>query len=267
MDALINGLKKLGLTEYEARAYVGVLKLGEGTIQDICQAGELPRSRTYDIMRKLAQKGYVEIGAYKPLMYRAIDPNVVTKEMTSEIIRTRDEVLTSLTNLQKKDERSSSPVWMLFDERGIELSVKSLLDRSEKEIVVLAISNGTLLKFSNAISIKSKTSQIKVLIFHDPEQFQGILGNSIILEEDTYDSSSMGWMLDLDFPGKDDERKVMMELVIATDRGSLVIYREDGKKKAMNIDGSILELFLRKSVADFLRHSKQLRPRKVRAEN
>ncbi len=74
MSDPVDDLMQLGLTEYEARAYVAMVTIGEGGISEISQQSGMPRSRVYDIMERLARKGFVEVGAIKPLRYRAVDP-------------------------------------------------------------------------------------------------------------------------------------------------------------------------------------------------
>jgi sugar-specific transcriptional regulator TrmB len=74
---------RLGLTEYEARAYVAIVSIGEGGISDISQQSGIPRSRVYDIMDRLATKGFVEVGAMKPLVPSGRPDNV-----TDQIRRT-----------------------------------------------------------------------------------------------------------------------------------------------------------------------------------
>src|SRR5512136_2578770 len=69
MKEPVEGLMQLGLTEYEARAYVAIVSIHEGGISEISQQSGMPRSRVYDIMERLAKKGFVEVGGTKPLRY------------------------------------------------------------------------------------------------------------------------------------------------------------------------------------------------------
>ena len=77
MDDVIKHLMRLGLTEYEARAYVATVSLGEGTVNEISRESGVPRSRAYDVMERLAEKGFVEMGNTNPICYRANDPDRV----------------------------------------------------------------------------------------------------------------------------------------------------------------------------------------------
>lgn len=59
MQAIIETLKKFGLAEKEAQAYVAALELGESTANDISLKGNLPRTLTYDILERLIDLGII----------------------------------------------------------------------------------------------------------------------------------------------------------------------------------------------------------------
>ncbi|MCU0861535.1 MAG: helix-turn-helix domain-containing protein, partial [Methanomassiliicoccales archaeon] len=63
MSAPVEGLMRLGFSEYEAKAYVAMVSIGEGGIAEISQQSGIPRSRVYDVMERLALKGFAEVGA------------------------------------------------------------------------------------------------------------------------------------------------------------------------------------------------------------
>ena len=53
MEDLINSLKDLGLSRYEAKAYIGLTKIITGNADEIAEISNLPRSRVYDILNGL----------------------------------------------------------------------------------------------------------------------------------------------------------------------------------------------------------------------
>lgn len=53
----VEALTELGSTEYEARCFVALSQLSEGTAQEISQVSEVPQSRVYDIADSLFQRG------------------------------------------------------------------------------------------------------------------------------------------------------------------------------------------------------------------
>ena len=55
-DALF---EKIGLTKGEIKVYTALLSLGETTISPIVTHGKVTKSKVYDILEKLIEKGFV----------------------------------------------------------------------------------------------------------------------------------------------------------------------------------------------------------------
>jgi sugar-specific transcriptional regulator TrmB len=92
---LRDGLMAIGLTQYEADAYAALLELGCAPAVDVAQTADVPRARIYDVVRSLAEKGYVETFEDDGLHAQAIDPSGVLKELETAADRlesTADEV-------------------------------------------------------------------------------------------------------------------------------------------------------------------------------
>src|SRR3546814_15562141 len=59
---LLQDLKRLGFTEYEARVYVQLLRQSPATAYEIAKAASVPRPNTYHALEALAKRGAVQIG-------------------------------------------------------------------------------------------------------------------------------------------------------------------------------------------------------------
>lgn len=68
----IQKLKSFGLTEYQARAYLALLDLGTAAGSQIPAHSRVPRTRVYETMQQLHEKGLVQILPEKPVRYRAV---------------------------------------------------------------------------------------------------------------------------------------------------------------------------------------------------
>ncbi|WP_243684507.1 helix-turn-helix domain-containing protein [Methanosarcina barkeri] len=53
---LIRNLEKLGLTENEAKTYIGLVSLREATAREIHELTNVPRAKIYEILKVLAKK-------------------------------------------------------------------------------------------------------------------------------------------------------------------------------------------------------------------
>jgi HTH-type transcriptional regulator, sugar sensing transcriptional regulator len=74
----------LGLTAYEAAAYLALLSRSSLTPPEIAARAKLPRQRVYDVLASLAAKGLcVEYGA-NPKTFSAVDPKIALELLTME---------------------------------------------------------------------------------------------------------------------------------------------------------------------------------------
>jgi sugar-specific transcriptional regulator TrmB len=71
---VFDALKGIGLNLYERRLWVALLARGTSTAGELSEIANVPRSRAYDVLQSLAEKGFVVVQASKPLRYVAIPP-------------------------------------------------------------------------------------------------------------------------------------------------------------------------------------------------
>ena len=55
----ISYLKKLGLTGYEAKVYLSLVKIGKSKAKDICNDSKVPYGKIYDVLNSLVNKKIV----------------------------------------------------------------------------------------------------------------------------------------------------------------------------------------------------------------
>ncbi|SFR47107.1 TrmB family transcriptional regulator [Halogeometricum limi] len=82
----VGALSSLGLTSYEAKCYVALLRLGRGTAREVADVSTVPRSRVYDAMKSLHEQGFVDIEYSNPRTYQP-----VSLERALELISSRRE--------------------------------------------------------------------------------------------------------------------------------------------------------------------------------
>ncbi|OPY34144.1 MAG: Sugar-specific transcriptional regulator TrmB [Methanomassiliicoccales archaeon PtaU1.Bin124] len=252
----LDGLIQVGLTEYEAKAYVAIVTIGEGGINDISQASGIPRSRVYDVMERLAGKGFVETGATKPLRYRAVDPQIVTKNIRSHIQKTLDEVDASFKDFRKNTEQHSSPLWFILGERRIDTEAKDFINRAQDVLGIIVISNGLLVRYAPIIAERSKNVKINLVMEDDLEGFKGLLGKTKLLSMPDLSTTSLDWLAGIGFPYEDWTTKTKFEMVMFSGTNALLIYKEDEKRKALVVEGSIVGVFIHSVVEGVIKSAR-----------
>lgn len=73
-------LHEMGLSDYEASAYLALLQHGQGTAKEIADTSDIPKSRVYDVLEKLESKGFVTIQMGRPKKYGAIEPDLAVEQ-------------------------------------------------------------------------------------------------------------------------------------------------------------------------------------------
>lgn len=85
MDAgsLIDRLARLGLTTYEARAYVALVRRDSFTAAQVARQSGLPRQRIYDVLGSLVEKGLASTRPGTVVKYAAIAPELAIERLVA----------------------------------------------------------------------------------------------------------------------------------------------------------------------------------------
>lgn len=73
-------LQKLGFTENEAKVYEALLKIGEGTVDEINSIAKIRRPTAYSVLRGLLQKGLIAEVSGKPTRFQILPPTQTLEE-------------------------------------------------------------------------------------------------------------------------------------------------------------------------------------------
>ncbi|HTX43308.1 MAG TPA: helix-turn-helix domain-containing protein [Methanocella sp.] len=81
---VLDKLQKLGLTEYEARAYLYLLSDHMNSAAKLSKKSGVPRTKIYETLESLEAKGWIRIYSGVPLLFRAVDPRKVLEKIKKE---------------------------------------------------------------------------------------------------------------------------------------------------------------------------------------
>ncbi|MEM5773240.1 MAG: helix-turn-helix domain-containing protein [Candidatus Aenigmatarchaeota archaeon] len=133
-------LKQLGLGEYEARAYTELVLLGPSSANDLSKVAEIPRSKIYEVLESLMSKQMVEVFEEKPKLFRALNSNVVIKNLIDEkeqqlkaIKEKANSLISQLKAFGRKEELAEG-IWEQNGEKAIEALNKlaEMFERANK---------------------------------------------------------------------------------------------------------------------------------------
>lgn len=134
-------LKGLGMTEYEARAYIGLVSSGPTTAGDLSATANVPHSRIYDVLSKLERKGWIEVQSGRPTRYQAKPPSEALRltrlEREREFRGASETVLKELGPVyEEKAEMKKPDVWVIRGTRNLIGKIGEMFARAEAEVLV-----------------------------------------------------------------------------------------------------------------------------------
>ncbi|MCQ2971132.1 transcriptional regulator [Methanobrevibacter gottschalkii] len=115
MDENIAILKGIGLTMYEAQAYVTLVSLISSNATEISEKSGIPRSKIYDVLKGLIQKNYIDVEDGRPLTYNVKSPVEVLSLEKNRLTTELDDTITRLTNVYENGmSQVQAPIWRIY---------------------------------------------------------------------------------------------------------------------------------------------------------
>lgn len=135
MNDDVSLLKGMGLTMYEAQAYVTLTSLISATAVEISEKSNIPRSKIYDVLKKLNEKNFLEIEDGRPLVYTVKSPVEVLSREKERLDRQIEDSITRLTNIYENGiSQIQAPIWRIYGVEKIINKELEIIKRSKNTI-------------------------------------------------------------------------------------------------------------------------------------
>ena len=162
MDENIKMLKELGLTMYEAQAYVTLTSLISATATEISEKSQIPRSKIYDVLKKLYEKEYIEIEDGRPLTYNVKSPVEVLSKEKEKLNLKIDDTITTLTNVYENGmSQVQAPIWRIY---GVEKIINQEMEIIKRAKVSVNMRIGFLFENEAESLIKAFKNNEKLTV-------------------------------------------------------------------------------------------------------
>lgn len=161
----IEHLKRLGFTEYEARIYFSLAKLGPSTVKSLVQDTKIPRNKIYESLYNLEQKDKVVTFPGPPKKF-----NIVNEDMLKNEVKELQRFTESLTNLIKEPKGPHNDlVWIIKGRSSIQKRLAENTKYVEKEII--GCNKFTSLLYQNVKSFREASRRgVKIRIISTYEE-------------------------------------------------------------------------------------------------
>lgn len=140
----IDALTNLGLTEYEARCFVALVQLPHGTAKEIGQVADIPRSRVYETMERLQNRGLVELHDANPRKYQSVSISTALELLRSEYDSHFETVEQSLHQLEPTYKKAEQGIWAINTHEQVTGRVVDLITGANEEVVLIMLDDDLL---------------------------------------------------------------------------------------------------------------------------
>ncbi len=157
MESVVEQLGRIGLTVYEAKAYLALLNAHLSTALTVSKKSGVPRTRIYAVLESLQNKGWIKIYSGVPLLFKAEDPAAVLTEVKGNFEKFLEAVQITLND-------EVTDVKERFVIKKFDIGLEALKQAIGKAKTV-EINNATA-AFVKKVSVAfSKNAVIRVLLF------------------------------------------------------------------------------------------------------
>jgi len=137
-EKMLVTLQKLGLTYYSARVYATLVSLGPSDATELAAESEVPRTKIYDVLRRLETEKWITVERTRPITYTAKYPKDVLEEKKAIFNSEIDDVSNQLSMLYDKLMDKEIPkVWLLRGMDNITAKTLDMIRRAKKDIMLL----------------------------------------------------------------------------------------------------------------------------------
>lgn len=176
-----DALKTIGLNLYERKIYAALIMKSVGTAGELAELASVPRSRAYDVLETLAEKGFAVVQHTKPIKYVAIDP-AVALDKTRHILKSNfsrhvkridqfseSDALTELSQLYSSRISVVDPSDISGSFKGtysITMQFNSMIKKAQSSIYLITTDYGAkkLWQNNSSVLVKAKDRGVNVKI-------------------------------------------------------------------------------------------------------
>jgi len=165
MESVVGKLQKVGLTEYEAKVYLCLLRNHLNTATKLSEKSGVPRTKIYQVLESLKRKGWIQIYSGIPLLFKAVDPRDIFEKVKMDYSEFLESIKATLdrevTGMKEKF------VILKFD-----VGLTSLKEEMKKAKTIW-INNATTDFLRKVKDTFSEDAEVRVLLFPGEKKIDG----------------------------------------------------------------------------------------------
>ncbi len=131
---IVESMEKLGLSQYEIKAFLALLMLGVGSAEVIAKNAKIPRTSAYKVLDSLEKKGFIVSSEGRPKMYKPENLKALKNRIIGEI----DELFEKLEFVESIFMEKGEPqlVYTIYGKDKVMKKIAEMIDLAEDEIII-----------------------------------------------------------------------------------------------------------------------------------
>lgn len=127
-------LHSLGLSTYEARAYIALVAHGYGNAETIAETARIPRTSAYKVLSSLCEKEYAISTRGRPVIFKPEPPQKVGDRVRQDITEVFDKLQMIHEVLMDKGEPQL--IFTIMDKQRVLAKIAELLDTATSSFII-----------------------------------------------------------------------------------------------------------------------------------
>ncbi len=138
--AVISKLSEIGLSEYEAKAYLALIAQNPATAYEIGKSSGIPSSKIYEVLAKLSEKGMIQVlnedrrRTSKTTRYVPQNPDDFLSRYANGVGRLVDSLRTELKGVNGKPQ--ANYIWNINDHDRLIERARQMIDSAQSVILL-----------------------------------------------------------------------------------------------------------------------------------
>lgn len=131
---LASVLEKLGLSDYEARAYVALVVKNHATADELATVSMLPRTSVYKALRTLEEKRYVTSTLGRPTTYYPVS----VEEVRARTITELNDMFDKLESIKGMLSEKGTPqlVYTIIDKKRVMAKIGDMIESAKHSLII-----------------------------------------------------------------------------------------------------------------------------------
>ncbi len=167
---ILRNLQSLGFSDYEAKAYVSLLKVQPATAYEVSKEAGIPKANCYTVLESLSKRESVQPISEAPMRYVAVPPEILFDRITKSTEHRCKQLIDDLKEFGSRTEYDY--VWSVTGEETINQAISQLIQNAKKQLWVKATSAALMPHLDVLQDCVSRGVVVRIILFgDDPEPF------------------------------------------------------------------------------------------------